>query len=498
MSLVLEIEYLSGVCFAALGPDSDLPDWPPQPDRVFSALVATWGARGERADEAEALEWLESQPVPKLEASEHSPRTAPISFVPPNDAESGRSGNRAVLPAFRRRQPRRFPATRPDLPLVRLIWSDVSPSEDTFAALEALAADTAYVGHSASLTRCRFQRGPAGSLSGQVRSPRRRVYPGRLAELRRSYELFAASGGKRGRPLAGAPVRPEPEAEHRPPYAFEDRWLLLEHVDGQMPDVRAAALVAKAIRDALLCGYRRAGLEDRIPEVVSGHAADGSPSRKPHLAIVPLPFTGFPYADGHIMGFALVPPRGSEILADDDLRRALRRIAPLDEHHGWRVVTVRPKAGKSPEPPFSVALSPTFEPPPGKSSLDPALYRGPARTFATITPIALDRHLKQTGEARNAEIADQLLGACRNVGLPQAEIVVSDKHSAFEGAPSAYPSGKSPPWLRWRMPATLRSRQLTHAVLRFPEPVQGPVLLGAGRYVGLGLCRPLSDPENQK
>ena len=40
----------------------------------------------------------------------------------------------------------------------------------------------------------------------------------------------------------------------------------------------------------------------------------------------------------------------------------------------------------------------------------------------------------------------------------------------------------------------LASRQLTHAVLQFPEPVRGPVLLGAGRFAGLGLCRAL-DPE---
>jgi len=55
MTLVLEFEYLSGVSFAAVGPDSDVPDWPPQPDRIFSALVASWAARGQRLREAEAL-----------------------------------------------------------------------------------------------------------------------------------------------------------------------------------------------------------------------------------------------------------------------------------------------------------------------------------------------------------------------------------------------------------------------------------------------------------
>jgi CRISPR-associated protein Csb2 len=43
MTIVLEIEYLLGVSFAAGAQASDVPDWPPQPDRVFSSLVAAWG-----------------------------------------------------------------------------------------------------------------------------------------------------------------------------------------------------------------------------------------------------------------------------------------------------------------------------------------------------------------------------------------------------------------------------------------------------------------------
>ena len=70
MSLILEVEYLLGVSFAAISPDSEAPDWPPQPDRIFSALVASWAARGEREEERRALEWLEMLSVPRLFASE--------------------------------------------------------------------------------------------------------------------------------------------------------------------------------------------------------------------------------------------------------------------------------------------------------------------------------------------------------------------------------------------------------------------------------------------
>lgn len=486
MSLVLEIEYLTGTCFAAIGPDSEAPDWPPQPDRVFSALVATWGARGEKDDETLALEWLEAQPAPDIGASVDFPRTAPTCFVPPNDP----AGNKTVMPAWRRRQARRFPATRPQSPIVRFLWPDATPDDSMLNALETLAAGTSYVGHSSSLTRCRFRHDDEAILFESVR-PKRWVYPGRLAELRRSYEEFTRSNGKRGRPLTGYRVKPEPHTTEKPPQAFADDWLILELVSDETPDIRATAIMARAIRDTLLAGYRRIGLEDRIPEIVSGHAKDGSPSSKLHLAIIPLAFVGFPHADGHVMGFALVPPRDSEILGDTDFRKALRKIAPLDENRGRRLITVNPKAVTPGSKGFSISLSPTFEPPPGRRSLDPVCYTKPARTFATVTPIVLDRHLKKKGEERQEEIVSQIKTACRNIGLPEPSIVVPDKHSAVEGAHSAWRSGKSPIWMNWRLPASLASRQLTHAVIRFENPVQGPVILGAGRFAGLGLCRPV-------
>jgi CRISPR-associated protein Csb2 len=41
-----------------------------------------------------------------------------------------------------------------------------------------------------------------------------------------------------------------------------------------------------------------------------------------------------------------------------------------------------------------------------------------------------------------------------------------------------------------------KNRQ-THAILTFDRDVQGPVLIGAGRYRGYGLCRPLRGEEGE-
>jgi CRISPR-associated protein Csb2 len=479
MSLILEIEHLLGVAFAAQSPASSAPDWPPQPDRVFSALVATWGARGERPDERAALKWLEGREPPEVAASDGFARTPATVFVPPNDPKTGNVGNPTVMPALRKRQPRRFPAYRPHDPIVSLVWRDAAPDGETIAALNELAADTPYVGHSASLTRCRFH---VGDAPASAVPPRRRVYPRRLEELETAFKA-----GRR--PSPGATVRREAAAEAAPAHGvLSDRWLVLEHVGGDMPDIRAAALVARELRRVLMSGYKRDGQEAEIPAIVSGHAPDGAPLAEPHLAIVPLAYVASEYADGHVYGFALVPPEGSGLLDQEHFQAAIRNVSAWKGDKGWRELELNCGG-------FTLSFTPSGEG--ARHSLNPRPYVATARTWATCTPIVLDRHLKAKGNAeREEEIRALIQLACRNVGLPEAHPrrIAPGKHSALQGAPPAYPSGRSPGWMRWRLPGSLASRQLTHAVIQFEKPVRGPVLLGAGRFAGLGLCRAL-DPE---
>ena len=120
-------------------------------------------------------------------------------------------------------------------------------------------------------------------------------------------------------------------------------------------------------------------------------------------------------------------------------------------------------------------------------------YLGPATVWASATPIVLDRHLKRgdDGETLRRIIAR----ACGHAGLPRPVRVITDRLSAVRGMPPARPLRGEPPWARWCLPRSAASRQLTHAVIEFTEPVEGPVLIGAGRYAGLGLCRALrTDP----
>lgn len=533
MALALEIEYLGGVYFAAIGPDSEAPDWPPQPDRIFSALVATWGAHDglkEAQAEREALEWLERQSPPVCEASNAEVRTTPSVFVPPNDYVVPRNELTSVrwyrdylsrgisppkegghhkawknawgaMPDERKRsgsgllKDRCFPASRPHNPIVRYIW-DEEPDESAFNALDRLARDTAYVGHSSSLTRCRFTRLEAIPMNTPL-EPQYRVYPGRLKELRECYERFQQSANKKDRPRPGALVTAKTKAPEQRSNTFSDRWLILEHVDGEMPDIRAAAIVSRGIRTALMSGYGQ--IDETIPTIVSGHETDGSPARTPHMAVVPLSFTGFAHADGRVLGFALVPTTNFNLLEDETFRKVLRKLAPLNDDYGRRVLEVKSAQGTTTNQAFALKFSPSFEAPPGfRFSLKPTVYTDTACRFATVTPIVLDRYLKKRGGARIEEISELVATACERIGLPRPAAVFPDKHSALQGAVSAYPSGRGPAWLNWRLPDALAGRQLTHAVIEFAEPVEGPVLLGAGRFSGIGLCRPLNQSGGER
>ena len=464
MSLILDIEFLTGVCRAARGPGETGPDWPPQPDRVFSALVAAWAGRGEAADERAALEWLEQQPVPAVHAGEATERGAPDVFVPPNDARASTAtaAYLQVLPERRRRQPRRFPVARPDEAHMALAWAD-EPNSETLATLDSIARDVSHLGHSASLTRCRFRLGATDGLPAP-RLARRRVYPGRLAELERAH--------------AANPARPmiQPGASVAPPAAPEavpaGDWLVLEALD-PAPDVRASALLCRALRRALMAGYDRAGLGAAIPAAVSGHDPDGRPTAQDHIAVAPMCFAGFPHADGRLMGLALIPPRGAALLDVPGLREAFAAVAPWDAALERRVLML------------DGALSPAGAA--RARSLEPERYRAPARVWASATPMVLDRHLKRGNED---EMRALVAAACVNAGLPRPDAgrIAVDKHAAVEGAPSARLAG--PPWTRWRTTEALASRPLVHAVIDFGEPVAGPVLLGAGRFTGLGLFLP--------
>jgi CRISPR-associated protein Csb2 len=129
-------------------------------------------------------------------------------------------------------------------------------------------------------------------------------------------------------------------------------------------------------------------------------------------------------------------------------------------------------------------------PAPERASLKPSRWCSAGQSWASVTPVLLDRFPSHDAPAEEARL---ISAACRNIGLPEPAKVEIHKHSAIKGAPSAYPARGDRRRPDWSFPkgAKFASRPRRHVVLHFAEAVRGPILLGAGRFHGLGLCLPL-------
>jgi CRISPR-associated protein Csb2 len=87
--------------------------------------------------------------------------------------------------------------------------------------------------------------------------------------------------------------------------------------------------------------------------------------------------------------------------------------------------------------------------------------------------------------------------SCAFSGLPRPKRVELSAVSAVAGGPPAVIGGNSWGTDAWRLPqrrdGTIHpfgARLMTHVAIEFDDAISGPVLIGAGRFIGLGLCLP--------
>lgn len=491
----LDVEFLGGVSVAASPNRREEAEWPPHPDRLFQSLVAAWG-RNQPPDEDErkALEWIEALDADKLTvtAAEEHRRDVVTVYVPPNDTETtGKAGAKAprdtasairAIPEFRKnRQPRAFPAVLPitDRLHVRYVWREAVGLEQHRNALERLVREVIYLGHSHSLVRVSLREGSLDSSGDGLSASKKRLslrmpHPGRLQHLRERYDRSMRENRI---------VRPAPSIVTKtfnptedgalPHTSFEaDGVTVLSDAGGFVPTLAAFPLVAKRLRDALLkCAP--AGVP--IPPLISGHDAAGQPTDEAHIAIVPLADVGWKHSQGRLMGIGLVWPRGVKA---EDRRAALRIIASFLMSNGDGMGTLHFGAEGS------WRLAPEAET--NRESLKFTRYTRAARRWSTVLPLVLDRHPK---DKPGSELADVLARACRNVGLPATAIdgfdVEVHKHAPLKGAPSVREVLQSVP-----ADSPYRTKPFAHVVLTFSNAIRGPLVLGAGRFRGLGLCLP--------
>lgn len=547
--LVIAIHFLTGCATLSAFNDREQPEWPLHPARLFSALVAAHHATGQPiSDERAALEWLECLPPPAIAAGEASSRDVVPVFVPVNDtavvwtnavekkdadlaqaernladaggkerklAEKGvvkarKSLEEAIeratvptkkpsakdltestklLPDRREKQLRRFPTVLPELTMQHFVWHDAPGLDVHRASLERLCAQVTRVGHSSTLVEV-FLDDDAPKPNWVPREegehPMRVIGPGQLAALE---EEHARHHGVEPRILPcrfqaygppGESIRPKVRCAN---HGFGD-WIVYEvdappfggtarHVDG-----RLASALAKAMRGGALAHTGDAG---RV--ILSGHAADGTPLNTPHVGFLPLPFVGHAHADGSIKGIAVAIPRG----AGDGERRAIQRAL-------WDWEQAQGSTGDAAPLVLTLGALGTVrvrrtEHGTGSWSTRWARWTKASKVWVTATPIVLDRFPGDLGardpaKAMAAHVAAEqtIAGACEHIGLPKPTHVRLLGSPHLQGSLDARSFG--------RVEIGKRTRLLVHAMIAFAEEVTGPVILGAGRYGGLGLCAP--------
>jgi len=378
----------------------------------------------------DALRWLESQPPPSLVVPDSVQMNDAITFVPVNYADSGLDVD------ARNKQPRSFPMVWPRGP-VKLLWPD--PQPDVLEALGKITQRISHVGRAESQVLASIRPGqeppshvpdPAGAIS--LRVP---------AEGRFDILEAAFRGGRYAPPSPSIPYLRSGEVQHNSP------WVELLAVKLRHPlALKRVADVADAFRRAMLSLLGAAA-----PAAVHGHRADGVKSIN-HVAWLGLPNLS-PFAQGELLGLGLALPAGMSAL---DRARTLQAFLALDHIvYGGRRVWV--------------------DPPTQATSLASKQWCRPARRWATVSPVVLDRYPKK-GKLTAEEILVQGLVA---TGFPAPKSIKLVETGALgQGLTSAS--------FRLRRPGRL----YTQAVIEFSSPVKGPVILGAERHFGLGLCLP--------
>ena len=531
MSLTLSLQFPAGRYVAASWGNRDEVEWPPHPARLCLALIDVLHKSGNAAPAREALAWLFAQSPPVIVipnrdfADEHLLNGI---YVPqnPSAAEHGTKHSR---------KERSFPTVflNPDQPTIFFHWHNAEPSQTTRESLAKLVSSLPRFGHSHSLV--------IGSLSNEtppfsddwrVIRPLNADMPGtpefRLriqwdGLLKAAEDAFAADAraNEMDKLIAKAtktakpnkPLKPaaSPRGRHDPRHlwhGYTEEWkspqtttpwdkrlLVLKQTDGNRMALPATWQITEVLHKTLLDRWHRNPSLGPIPSWISGHTSGKSgektaPSTSCHLSIFPLAFVGRDHAKGHLLGLGIALPAPADIGVD-----------PADFRIQWRqaLAALLGESGEvelsPPDKAWTIRLAPEESPDP-RLALRPSRWTRPSTTWTTVTPIILDRHPKphfQKDPVAWHQSCEKIIHeACQRIGLPVPQRIDVSPHSQLQGVAPAF-AFKAP---------TARSGRPTrfhiHASLQFAEPVEGPLLLGAGRYRGYGLCLPIHPSSNSR
>ncbi len=469
-------------------------DWPPSPQRLFLALVATAHHAGLRDRCDAALRWLEKlRDHPEIHCGtvneEQLVRRIGV-FVPgpymlkeEAQEEQGWIIGRKELDTF---------GVTPSDPRVVFVWPSHAVPSDIEPGLGELLAHASFLGRSESQVRaylCDRQEElpalPVKLTADQHAAGRTRhlaaIYSGMLDEVedhwKRETTLYharlereaakkmkAARKPKTGSKRTSAELRdlPGPPGEEVSPFPEKLPIMYRQIPSAAAPEqtTTAGASHISPLRTVRHVGGRPIPLAfapllaDDIRNGLVGRLRGG-------LVVVPLPFVHHPHADGSVKGVAFW--RDLESPGDIDENELIARTGSF-------------RRAELPNGTHEFTGEETAMP-----SLSQRRWAGPSRTWVSVTPVLLPRFPDK--RRLREDVGALLRECCAYVGIQELFEFEFDPNGALVGVP---------PVRRFRLPERYRQRAAFHVVLRFENPVRGPLVLGAGRYLGIGLCMPVT------
>ena len=477
--------------------------WPPAPARLFQALMAG-AARGATVPRAtlDALDWLERLPPPMIAAPRGAPGQGYTGFVPNNDLDAALSAKNAPdiedavasIRVGKTVRPVLFDAAAP----VLYNWPFDGDDERATGLCDAAAclyqlgrgidmawADAVVLDPDEAQKRLSDHGGivyrpSAGGGSGRdLLCPQ----PGTGRSLKARFDGMRyrfRSGGSNRKPVRVF-VQPRKPLLTSVAYNAPPDRLVFSLREG---DARAgfaprrlseaAALVAE-VRDQAakrLCDAAPARADDVVRYLVGRDATDVDKAAR--VRIVPIPSIGHPHADMMIRRLAVYVPQSCPLRADD-LAWAFAQVAWTD--------------------PDGVVVSELQ-----RADDDDAMakrYETVGRRWRSVTPLALTAaRRRRIDPARTSEEAKGAAERAREESRAVHAVHQALRHAGVSVSPAAVRVQREPfdghgeRADSFRAGTRFPKEALWHVAVIFAAPVAGPLLLGDGRYLGLGLMRP--------
>jgi CRISPR-associated protein Csb2 len=330
---------------------------------------------------------------------------------------------------------------------------------------------------------------PAAPGSGRTLAcPQRGSLQTLKARYAASSQKFTAEGaGKEARRSFSQPPKPRfrQVAYDSPPSrrVFDFRQAAHDTSFAVWPLARASKLVV-ALRDGAVARLRTA-LPDRSTEIerfLVGRKANGADAGPTSLRvrILPLPSIGHQHADRGIRRVFVEVPAGCPLRADD-VHWAFSGLELFD-----------PDSGEA----LDVVVTPTED----ESMLSHyGIGERGSRVWRTVTPVALPESASRrriapgrmppdtkSGSERGAEqkrVASAVIQALQFAGIRAWADLIRVQREPFEAngdRVEAFAAGT-------RFP----KERLWHVEITVTDPITGPIVIGDGRFLGLGLMAPM-------